>query len=161
MKKSKNVITWIFTVIFGLLTFSGVGIASVFFAIFTAIIIPIPKWQHFKKEKMKIGKGLNVVICIAAFMIGGLCLPETEESRIAQSDSTVTSTEDYTESVINSETESTDSFTETTNVQEELSITELVTEQAVAEATGDSEAKQTELVAVTEASSLSDSRTAS
>ena len=153
MKKSKNVIAWIFTVMFGLLTFSGVGIASVFFAIFTAMIIPIPKWQHFKKEKLKIGKGLNVVICIAAFMIGGLCLPETEEISIAQSDSTVTSTEDYTESVINIETESTDSFTETTNVQEELSITELVTEQVARKSARDSESKQTELIAaVTEAS---------
>lgn len=98
MKKAGTIVAWIFTVMFALLTFSGVGIAAIFFAIFTAMIIPIPKWQQFKKEKLKIGKGMNVVICIAAFLIGGLCLPETEDSSITQTDSQVEITDNSDES---------------------------------------------------------------
>ena len=153
MKKSKNVIAWIFTVMFGLLTFSGAGIASVFFGVFTAMIIPIPKWQEFKKEKLKIGKGLSIIICIVTFIIGGMCLPDTEESNIVQSDSTVTSTEIYTESVISAETELTYIYEETTATQEEQPTTAMTTEQNVAETTKNNEETIAEVITVvTEAS---------
>lgn len=135
---------------FGLLTFSGVGFAAVFFAIFTVMIIPIPKWQQFKKEKLRIGKGLTVIICIAAFMIGGLCMPDTEDSSVSPMDKNiVTSATNYTETEIKTEKETTNMVTEMTATSEDVTITEPMTEQVISESISITETTKDETTAAT------------
>ena len=67
---------WIPSVLLAL--FSVVGGASVIFFLLAALLVlPIPKLQEFKREKLKIGKGLTVVLVIILFFIGVFVSPNT------------------------------------------------------------------------------------
>lgn len=114
MSKIKNILSWIGTVFFGLLIFAG-GFSAIFFLLLTLNIIPIKKWQEFKRDKLKLGTGLSVVIGIVLFFIAMLGFPTQETPEKSDGSSSVTET---TESV-----ESTEETTfVTTEIQEDTTV---------------------------------------
>lgn len=74
MKKIGKILKWIPPVFFGLLMFAG-GAATVIFLLATLLTLPIPLLQKFKKEKLKIGAGLTVLLCGVLFVAGVMATP--------------------------------------------------------------------------------------
>lgn len=79
-EKTKKILGWIGTVIFGVMVTEG-GLAALFFFIAALIVLPIKPWQEFKKNKLKMGKAVSIVACIVAVIAGSMLLPPTEEQK--------------------------------------------------------------------------------
>ena len=56
--------------------FAG-GAATVIFLLATLLTLPIPLLQRFKKEKLKIGTGLTILLCGVLFVAGVMVTPTT------------------------------------------------------------------------------------
>lgn len=69
MKKVGKILKWIPPVFFALLMFAG-GAASILFLMAALLTLPIPKLQQFKKEKLRIGTGLTVLLSVVLFVTG-------------------------------------------------------------------------------------------
>lgn len=78
-EKTKKILGWIGTVLFGVMVTEG-GLAAIFFLIATLIVLPIKPWQQFKKNKLKMGKTVSIVACIVAVIAGSMLLPPSEEA---------------------------------------------------------------------------------
>lgn len=128
MSKIKNILGWIGTVFFGILIFAG-GFSAVFFLLLTLNVIPIKKWQEFKKNKLKLGTGLSIVVGIVLFFAAMFAFPTQETPEKPNDSSSVTETIETSES-----TEETTAIT----VETEDDITEsstTITTAATTEAT--------------------------
>ena len=75
--KVKKILAWVGTALFAIFIFFG-GIASLVWLLAALNIIPIEKWQLFKKEKLKMGTMLSVILGIVLFIVGCMMLPNEE-----------------------------------------------------------------------------------
>lgn len=76
MQKPIKIAKWIPSVLLALCSVVG-GVSVIFFLFAALLVLPIPKLQEFKREKLKIGKGLTVVLVIILFFIGVFVSPNT------------------------------------------------------------------------------------
>lgn len=121
-----NVLAWVGTIFFGLGAIVEAGVCSPFLAVLALNMLPIQKWQDFKRDKLKIGKTLSVIIGIVLFIVGMSLIPtskdekeDTPDRNIPVSETTEPSSEDdtttTTENVITTTTvTTTDTTTSTT-----------------------------------------------
>lgn len=121
-----NVLAWVGTIFFGLGAIVEAGVCSPFLALLALNMLPIQKWQDFKRDKLKIGKTLSVIIGIVLFIVGMSLIPtskdekeDTPDRNIPVSETTEPSSEDdtttTTENVITTTTvTTTDTTTSTT-----------------------------------------------
>lgn len=131
MAKFKKILGWIGTVTFGLLIFAG-GISAIFWLLATLNVLPIKKWQVFKKEKLKLGTGLSIILGIALFFIGGSLLPDADTTDKQADKSlpvveTIEPTEETTEITETSDTTTTSTTTTTTTTTATTTITTTTT----------------------------------
>lgn len=108
MSKIKSILGWIGTVFFGILIFAG-GFSAIFFLLLTLNVIPIKKWQEFKKNKLKLGTGISIVVSIVLFFAAMAAFPSQETPEKQNDSSSVTET-----------TESSETTEETTTTTTEL-----------------------------------------
>lgn len=129
---AKKIWGWIGTVIFGMLIFAG-GFSAIFWLLATLNVLPIQKWQNFKREKLKLGTGLSVVLGIVLFFIGGALLPDTDTTDDKQLDnsSSIVDTVETTEQT----EDTTASETEAPTTEEPTTTTTAVTEPTTEAAT--------------------------
>lgn len=113
MSKIKKIFGWIGVVFFAMLIFAG-GFSAIFWILSILNVIPIEKWQQYKREKLKLGTGLSVVVGIVLFIAGGALLPKPE-------------TPDPNELLAMVETIESMQTTETTAATEEITTTEPTT----------------------------------
>lgn len=74
MKKISKILKWIPPAFFALLILAG-GASAIFFLLATILTLPIPKLQQFKKEKLKIGTGLTVLLSVILLVVGIMVSP--------------------------------------------------------------------------------------
>lgn len=127
MSKIKTILGWIGTVFFGLLIFAG-GFSAVFFLLLTLNVIPIKKWQEFKKNKLKLGTGLSIVVGIVLFFAAMFVFPSQETPEKTSDSSSVTETTESLESA--EETEPTTAETEPDTTESTTITTTAVTTEA-------------------------------
>ena len=109
---TKKVLSWIGTVFFALSAVIMGGLSAPFFALLSINMLPIEAWQKFKKEKLKVGKALSIILGFVLFFIGvGLVQTddENESSTTDRSTSVVETVDDST-----TESETTESIENTT-----------------------------------------------
>lgn len=124
MKKISTILKWIPPAFFALLILAG-GASAIFFLLATILTLPIPKLQQFKKEKLKIGTGLTVLLSVILLVVGIMVSPtppqdnddEPSRSSISETDSS------STESSVTSSTEEKETATTTTSTEEEKTTT--------------------------------------
>jgi len=124
MKKIGQILKWIPPAFFALLILAG-GASAIFFLLATILTLPIPKLQQFKKEKLKIGTGLTVLLSVILLVVGIMVSPtppqdnddEPSRSSISETDSS------STESSVTSSTEEKETATTTTSTEEEKTTT--------------------------------------
>lgn len=86
MSKVKKIIAWIGVAFFGILMFGG-GFSAVPFALLVLDILPINKWQEFKRNKLKLNTALSIIIGVVLFIIAMLTFPTDENSKEPSEDS--------------------------------------------------------------------------
>ncbi len=124
MKKISTILKWIPPAFFALLILAG-GTSAIFFLLATILTLPIPKLQQFKKEKLKIGTGVTVLLSVILLVVGIMVSPtnpkdnddEPSRSSISETDSS------STESSVTSSTEEKETTTTTTSTEEEKTTT--------------------------------------
>lgn len=80
-KNKRKVWAWIATIFFGLLAIVMCGFSSPFFALLSLNMLPIQKWKDFKRNKLKIGKALSIILGIVLFILGMALVPPAENTK--------------------------------------------------------------------------------
>lgn len=124
MKKIGKFLKWIPPVFFGLLMFAG-GAATIIFLLAALLTLPIPLLQKFKKEKLKIGTGLTVLLCGVLFVAGVMVTPTapTDNNTDEPDRSMSAEVEDETDDSSDSSTEEQGITTTTTSADEQTTTT--------------------------------------
>lgn len=112
------------TCVFGLLMFAG-GAATVIFLLATLLTLPIPLLQRFKKEKLKIGTGLTVLLCSVLFVAGVMVTPTapTDNNTDEPSRSMSVEVEDETNESSSTSAEEKETTATTTSTDEQTTTT--------------------------------------
>ena len=124
MKKIGKFMKWIPPVFFGLLMFAG-GAATVIFLLATLLTLPTPLLQRFKKEKLKIGTGLTVLLCGVLFVAGVMVTPTapTDNNTDEPSRSMSVEVEDETNESSSTSAEEKETTATTTSTDEQTTTT--------------------------------------
>lgn len=80
-KNKRKVWAWIATIFFGLSAIVMCGFSSPFFALLSLNMLPIQKWKDFKRNKLKIGKALSIILGIVLFILGMALVPPAENTK--------------------------------------------------------------------------------
>lgn len=116
MKKLIKIVKWIPSVLFALCSVVG-GASVIFFLLAALLTLPIPKLQQFKKEKLKIGTPLTVLLVVILFFVGMLVSPNAKTSDKADT-SKETSVTTTTTTVSTTAPEQTDDSKSSTTAKE-------------------------------------------
>lgn len=104
--------------------FAG-GAATVIFLLATLLTLPIPLLQRFKKEKLKIGTGLTVLLCSVLFVAGVMVTPTapTDNNTDEPSRSMSVEVEDETNESSSTSAEEKETTATTTSTDEQTTTT--------------------------------------
>lgn len=135
MDKIKMILGWVGVVFFGILIFGG-GFSIVPLSLLVLNILPVKKWQEFKRNKLKINTPKSIVIGVVLFVIAMLTFPTqgNEDKDIDDSSSSIAEIVEETQSkntVIT--TESSDSVETTVITTVVTNITTNIAEETIAE----------------------------
>lgn len=112
-KNLGTVLAWIGTIFFGLSAIIMFDFCSLFFALLALNMLPIQRWKDYKKNKLKIGKVLSIIIGTVLFFIGIMLVPPSDEN---QSDTLERNTSTSENLEISKVTNKATSNDETTNI---------------------------------------------
>lgn len=125
MQKLIKIVKWIPSVLFALCSVVG-GASVIFFLLAALLTLPIPKLQEFKKEKLKIGTPLTVLLVVILFFVGLLVSPNAKTSDKADT-SKETSVTTTTTTVSTTAPEQTDDSKSSTTKEPAVTSTEKTT----------------------------------
>lgn len=132
-KNTGKVWAWIGTIFFGLSAIAMCGFCSPFFALLSLNMLPIQKWKDFKKNKLKIGKALSIIIGFVLFFVGMALVPpaddtgtDTPDRNTPVSDTTEPSSDDTT-TATSTVSVTTDDVTDTATDKTTTTATEATT----------------------------------
>lgn len=113
IKNVGTVLAWIGTIFFVLLAIIMFDFCSLFFALIAINMLPIQKWKDYKKNKLKIGKVLSIIIGIVLFFVGIMLVPPPDENQSDTLDRNTSTSENLEISKVTNKATSND---ETTNI---------------------------------------------
>ena len=93
MKRSSNIVRWIFTVLFGLCALgNGFHYSTLLLILSALFLMPIAPVRNFIKNKLKIKSGLAIALAIILFFVGILSSPLADTPPDVSDNSSISST---------------------------------------------------------------------